>query len=148
MRIKLFENYSPDGERLFHEISRDEWSDQFDSKDALELDYFSSSEANFFLEYFRDWLTYGSYGISLSYYKKLPHQHPDMTKVINVSRDSMDGQGFFIGKLPDEWYYVYNRYRYKFYKCDTFDGVIDCMLYCTKDIPYQFSHSMSHYKNK
>ena len=32
-----------------------------------------------------------------------------------------------IYKLPDEWYYIMKPYAY--YKCDGFNGVIDCLNY-------------------
>lgn len=34
---------------------------------------------------------------------------------------------FVIYKLPDEWFFIVDRNRYKFYNCDQFDGLVDCL---------------------
>ncbi len=34
---------------------------------------------------------------------------------------------FVIYKLPDEWFFIVDQNRYKFYSCDQFDGLVDCL---------------------
>lgn len=56
--------------------------------------------------------------------------------VINVSITDSDKYGFSFSKLVDEWYYLYDKYEDKYYKCDTFDGMLECLLYCTSSVSF------------
>ncbi len=128
--LKLYEELG--NEVLFSEITQDEWNGKF----ILRVDYnyedFSHSEIKGLKEYFEGWDVVGPYGNSLKNYPNwdgvytLNFAHPVRVKQKN------DG-GFGIIKSIDEWYYVgdfQNRRSYKYYKCDTFDGLMQCLNHC------------------
>lgn len=43
------------------------------------------------------------------------------------SRYAGNNLRFVIYKFPDEWFFIVDPNRYKFYSCDQFDGLVDCL---------------------
>lgn len=132
--LKLYEELG--NEVLFSEITDDEWDDNFlyfygyySPRSDCSYEDFSLREVNLLNQYFNidsksEWYVLGPYGKSLKGY-------PDCKGLCIL--DFTRPMGFCIIKSIDEWYYVgdfQNRRSYKYYKCDTFDGLMQCLNHC------------------
>ena len=123
-------------EVLFTKISNAEWSEKFVLKFDWNYEDFTHSEVKsltqYFLGdvydgYFNGWYILGPYGNSLSNY-------PDYKGLylLNFTYPSKNA-GFCIIKFSDEWFYLSDMQKsgnHKFYKCDTFDGLMQCLNHC------------------
>ena len=108
--LKVFEEYN---DKLYHEITEGEWNEAvgFDSGDEMGFEKFTESEINdirMLLDKRAD--------ISIN------ERH---AYIINIDISSPSGDGWSFTKIRDEWYYVADKNEFLFYKCDTFEGLIN-----------------------
>lgn len=126
MKIKLFENF----DKLYHQIEVDEY-EEFAGDDNIagknlwmgpkKLDGFTKIEIEKLKSLFGQGLT-GNHNIEINKWVNFCDKNCNgMVSSLKIHHD------FAIRKLYDEWYYVYDEKNYKFYKCDTFDGLIQCL---------------------
>jgi len=123
-------------EVLFTKISNAEWSEKFVLKFDWNYEDFTHSEVKsltqYFLGdvydgYFNGWYILGPYGNSLSNYPDYKGLY-----ILNFTYPSKNA-GFCIIKFSDEWFYLSDMQKsgnQKFYKCDTFDGLMQCLNHC------------------
>ncbi len=137
-RIKLFEEYS----QLYQEIDKTEWRYNFSGGYGLnyngEPDFtrtflgnyedFTQKEINTLKEFFYTWWITGPHGKLLSDYKDYKGLN-----IINIHKTKEKMKlnngfsGYSIGKCADEWYYLYNKNDNRYFKCDSFEGLIKCI---------------------
>lgn len=128
MKIKLFENF----DKLYHEIDVEEW-EKFAGDDNItssgadfwngpkKLDGFTKVEIEKLKSLFGQGLR-GNHMMELDKWIRYCNQNLN-----GLVSSLMLNSEFSVRKLDDEWYYVYDQLSYRFYKCDTFEGLIQCL---------------------
>jgi hypothetical protein len=106
--IKLFENH----DKLYHSISQEEWEEAVGYYDDSSTTYvpFNDKEISTINDIIGD--SSISKPESSSYNGILTYDDIDLS----------------ITKLDDQWYYIMDSLQFEFYKCDTFDGLKDCLI--------------------
>ena len=126
MKINLFESFN----KLYHEIEVEEWV-KFAGDDNIvsgtdwngpkKLDGFTKMEIEKLKSLFGQGLR-GNHMMEIDKWIRYCNKNCNGL----VSSLMMNSQ-FAVRKLDDEWYYVYDQLSYRFYKCDTFEGLIQCL---------------------
>jgi hypothetical protein len=106
--LKLFES-----DKLYLSISHGEWEEAVGYYDDSSVMYvpFTDRETSIINNIIGDRSIKPVYSFSADLSTKLWYDDIDIS----------------ITKLDDEWYYIADYERFEFYKCDTFDGLKDCL---------------------
>jgi rubrerythrin len=105
-------------EELYHQIAEPEWNEAVGFDSGEEFEDFTKREEVEIRKLLRKNVRVDIVTIQL---QKKPANALNIDlgdPIINV----FSGEGYSITKLKDEWYYVYDKDNFLFYKCDTFEA--------------------------
>ena len=119
--LKLFES-----DKLYLSISHGEWEEAVGCYDDSSVMYvpFTDREISIINDIIGDRSIKPVYSFSVDLSTKLW----STKKIGNGYERSTIDIDISITKLDDEWYYIADYERFEFYKCDTFDGLKDCLI--------------------
>ncbi len=119
--LKLFEDHNDD---LYEQISQEEWNKSvgYDDETGVKFESFIKKEVILIT----DTLVEMGYYYENIFDDDIFDDDKSIKDGVNVLNLLSEG-GLSITKISDEWFFIFDRLEFNFYKCDDIEGLLKCL---------------------